>query len=424
MYEWMEKSLTELADFVMGQSPESFAVSEQQGGLPFLQGCAEFGQINPEPKFYVHPPLRVAPVGSTLISVRAPVGTMNEADQSYGIGRGLAAIVGKKRSNQFLRYAIEMNASWLHRRSQGSTFLAIGSDDLRKLPIMVSDNPDRCEAAAKVISLIDTQIEATQALIAKQERVRAGLMQDLFTRGVDEHGRLRPPNEKAPHFYHQTELGWLPKGWEVSGLKGKGPINGGHLKTGPFGSSLKIEHWVPQGRPVITIGSLGEGILEHEELLYVSDETATRLEAYQLAPGDVVFSRVADVGRSVVIEPDNSGWIMSSNLMRIRLDVTKVRPRFLHLQLAFNAVLRTQVRRSINSGGRDVANAAVLNSLKFAWPTPYEQDQIIVAAGKLDAENGFLKEGLLKLRLQRLGLMQDLLTGKVSVAPLLEGVAA
>lgn len=115
---------------------------------------------------------------------------------------------------------------------------------------------------------------------------------------------------------------------------------------------------------------------------------------------------------------------MSSNLMRIRLDATKVRPRYLHLQLAFDAVLRTQIRRSINTGGRDVANAAVLNSLKFAWPTPDEQDQIIEAAGMLDAQIRSFKEELLKLRLQKAGLMQDLLTGKVSVAPLLKGAAA
>lgn len=345
---------------------------------------------------------------------------MNDADQSYGIGRGLAAVVGRGRSNLFLRYAIELETPWLHRRS----LLAIGSDDLRKLPVKVSERPDICETAAKIIALIDTQIEATDVLIAKEERVRTGLMQDLFTRGVDEHGQLRTPHQEAPHLYHQTELGSLPKGWEISGLKGKGPVNGGHLKTGPFGSSLKIEHWVSQGWPVITIGSLGEGILEHGELLYVSDETATRLGAYQLAPGDVVFSRVADVGRSVVIEPENSGWIMSSNLMRIRLDATKVRPRYLYLQLAFDSILRTQIRRSINTGGRDVANAAILNSLRFAWPAPNEQDQIIEVAGKLNAQVGFLKEELLKLRLQKSGLMRDLLTGKVSVVPLLESVAA
>jgi type I restriction enzyme S subunit len=125
-----------------------------------------------------------------------------------------------------------------------------------------------------------------------------------------------------------------------------------------------------------------------------------------------------------VIEQHNNGWIMSSNLMRIRLDWSRVRPAYLHLQLSFDVALRDQVRRSINSGGRDVANAAVLNSLKFAWPMPDEQDRIckIARAHEIEAERH--KAGLAKLHLQKSGLMQDLLTGNVSVALLLESAPA
>jgi type I restriction enzyme S subunit len=59
-------------------------------------------------------------------------------------------------------------------------------------------NEQRQVTISRIIDLIDSQIEATESLIAKQERVRAGLLQDLFTRGVDEHGALRPPREEAP----------------------------------------------------------------------------------------------------------------------------------------------------------------------------------------------------------------------------------
>ena len=219
MSEWTEKPLGQLADFVIGQSPNSSTVSELPGGPPFLQGCAEFGQRSPVPRYYVNPPLKIAPKNSTLISVRAPVGALNIADQQYGIGRGLAAVVARTHSNLFLRYAIECNTEWLHRRSQGSTFLAIGSDDLRNLPIRVAKEPAHCEAAVNLISNLDSQIETTEALIAKQERIRAGLLNDLFTRGVDEQGTLRPPREEARHFYHETELGWLPKGWTTTTLE-------------------------------------------------------------------------------------------------------------------------------------------------------------------------------------------------------------
>jgi type I restriction enzyme S subunit len=140
-----------------------------------------------------------SPRWSALISVRAPVGTLNVADREYGIGRGLAAVVGRRRSSRYFAYAIEALVSWLHARSQGSTFLAIGSADLLSLPIPVRVKPSADELAAEQLDAIDSQITHTEALIAKQERVRAGLMQDLFIRG--------PPREEAPELYRETELG-------------------------------------------------------------------------------------------------------------------------------------------------------------------------------------------------------------------------
>lgn len=421
MSEWIEKPLKNLVSFKKGKKVETSDLA-LDGYYPYLGASSLTGG---EDGFAL-------PVGGVACTENDAL-MLWDGERSGLVGPGKPGIISStvmrlrpeaEMMGRYMVHSLRDRFTWIQARRTGTGVPHVPKDLGRILVLRFPKSESVQIRVCEVLDALDTQIEATEALIAKQEQVHAGLMQDLFRRGIDAQGQLRLPNEEAPHLYHQAELGWLPKGWEVSGLKRKGPLNGGHLKTGPFGSSLKIEHWVSQGRPVITIGSLGAGILEHGELLYVSDETAARLEAYQLTPGDVVFSRVADVGRSVVIEPENSGWIMSSNLMRIRLDATKVRPRYLHLQLAFDAVLRTQIRRSINTGGRDVANAAVLNSLKFAWPTPDEQDQIIEAAGMLDAQIRSFKEELLKLRLQKAGLMQDLLTGKVSVAPLLKGAAA
>ena len=65
---------------------------------------------------------------------------------------------------------------------------------------------------------MDNLIEKTEALIAKYQAIKQGMMHDLFTRGVDEHGHLRPTHDEAPELYKQSELGWIPKEWEVSPL--------------------------------------------------------------------------------------------------------------------------------------------------------------------------------------------------------------
>jgi type I restriction enzyme S subunit len=178
------------------------------------------------------------------------------------------------------------------------------------------------------------------------------------------------------------------------------------------------------GHPVITIGALGEGEFRNQDLLFVDSKDAARLRDFQLSAGDVVFSRVADVGRSVVIREQHAGWIMSSNLMRIALDPELVRPDYLQMQLAGDSRIKAQIRAQVNSGGRDVANSAVLSRLRFAWPDPNEQDRIIsrvlLTERALQAERRTAE----KLQKQKLGLMQDLLTGRVSVEHLAPELAS
>lgn len=416
MSEWVERPLEELADFVMGQSPDSATVSELHTGLPFLQGCAEFGQRNPKPKFYVNPPLRIAPKGSTLISVRAPVGTMNQADQSYGIGRGLAAVLGKTRSNQFLQYAICLNVSWLHRRSQGSTFLAIGSDDLRKLPIAVSDDPAICDAATKVIALLDTQIETTEALIAKQERVRAGLMQDLFTRGVDENGQLRPPREQAPHLYHQTELGWLPLGWKVKSFERlvdpNRPISYGILMPG--------QH-VPDGVPVIKVRDIRGGKIMQVGLLRTSKQIDAQYARSRLKENDLLMTIRGTVGRTAIVPLELAGANITQDTAR--LSITNGFPDFFR---EFLSSYTASVYLQNNTLGQAVQGINLRDIKSMLAPFPCEAEQVEIAA-KLKAHrtfSGLLLSEVEALRHQKAGLMQVLLTGKISVAPLLESPAA
>jgi type I restriction enzyme S subunit len=65
----------------------------------------------------------------------------------------------------------------------------------------------------QVLSSIDAAIEKAEALIDKYQQLKAGLMQDLFTRGVLPDGELRPPREQAPELYQETAIGWIPKEW-------------------------------------------------------------------------------------------------------------------------------------------------------------------------------------------------------------------
>lgn len=285
------------------------------------------------------------------------------------------------------------------------------------LPIPESDEQ---VTIVRVMDALDTAIRETEAIIGKLKAVEQGLLHDLLTRGIDANGELRPPQSEAPHLYKQFLVGWIPNEWNATGLASVAPRDRSVIRTGPFGSSLKGEHWREFGRPVVTIGSLGEGKFLENELLYIEETTANLLSDFALVPGDIVFSRVADVGRSIVITERERGWIMSSNFMRISVDPERVRPKYLQMLLASSIAVRSQIRATVNSSGRDVANSKVLLELNFPWPDIDEQDRIIEATfliiDRLSEEDLQLR----KLQTVKDGLMDDLLTGRVRVTPLLK----
>ena len=89
---WARKTLDEIADITMGQSPKSIYYNEDGNGLPFHQGVTDFGVRFPSHQTYCTVQNRLAEPGDILFSVRAPVGRINITTDKIVIGRGLAAI--------------------------------------------------------------------------------------------------------------------------------------------------------------------------------------------------------------------------------------------------------------------------------------------------------------------------------------------
>tara|TARA_R110001599_G_scaffold295348_3_gene499517 strand:+ start:5515 stop:6441 length:927 start_codon:yes stop_codon:yes gene_type:complete len=89
---WSDKVLSEIANITMGQSPDGSSYNEDGNGTIFFQGSTDFGWLFPTTRKYTTAPNRLAKKGDILLSVRAPVGDMNIANNDCCIGRGLAAL--------------------------------------------------------------------------------------------------------------------------------------------------------------------------------------------------------------------------------------------------------------------------------------------------------------------------------------------
>ena len=134
---WRGCKLQEIANITMGQSPDGSSYNEDGNGILFYQGSTDFGIRFPSVRQYTTAPSRYAQVGDILMSVRAPVGAVNIANNDCCIGRGLAALNSKIGSTTHLYYIIDgLRSAFEQRNVAGTTFGSITKDDLYNLPVI------------------------------------------------------------------------------------------------------------------------------------------------------------------------------------------------------------------------------------------------------------------------------------------------
>ena len=160
---WSKGTLSDIADITMGQSPSGNSYNIIGEGYPFYQGSTDFGNIFPSVRMYTNAPSRYASALDTLLSVRAPVGSMNIAFEDCCIGRGLASIHGKYNNNTFIRYLLKNNKWYFENiNNNGTTFGSITKDYLLGMPITIPDS--------RLITLFEQQSYLTEQIIYKNEQ--------------------------------------------------------------------------------------------------------------------------------------------------------------------------------------------------------------------------------------------------------------
>ena len=156
---WGVEKLSKIANITMGQSPKGSSYNEVGEGLLFFQGSTDFGWRFPMARQYTTEPSRMAEEDDILLSVRAPVGTLNIADTRCCIGRGLAAINSKIGANSYIFNVMQdFKKLFDLRNSVGTTFGSITKDDLYNLKIIYPPN-DLLINFDQLVKLFDREIK-------------------------------------------------------------------------------------------------------------------------------------------------------------------------------------------------------------------------------------------------------------------------
>lgn len=171
----------------MGQSPPGTSYNEEGEGLPFFQGCRDFGSRYPTRRVFCTAPSRFADSGDTLVSVRAPVGRVNQSTERCCIGRGLA---GVRHRLDVPCYTFEsmrsLAAAFRDFDSGGTVFGSIGGKDFANLRVLVPPRP-LLEAYEKTVEpllqLVAKNEEASTTLAATRETILPPLLTGSWSGG-------------------------------------------------------------------------------------------------------------------------------------------------------------------------------------------------------------------------------------------------
>jgi type I restriction enzyme S subunit len=181
--EWEEGKISDEFDFVMGASPPGESYNEDGVGISMYQGNADFGFRFPSQRVYTTNPKRFAEKHDTLVSVRAPVGEQNMANEKCCIGRGVAAFRYKK-DNSFYTYTYYKMKSLMDEIKQfnetGTVFGSISKVDFESILAIIPDD-SIISKFQKKIQLIDEKITYNCIQIRTLTTLRNTLLPKLMS---------------------------------------------------------------------------------------------------------------------------------------------------------------------------------------------------------------------------------------------------
>lgn len=287
---WEYKKLGEVCELTMGQSPESESYNKERNGMPFFQGCSDFGIVNPIVSTYCTAPKKVAEPMDVLISVRAPIGTLNIAAIQCCIGRGLASVRRKVdiTDSKFLFYFLSHSKTELQRQGTGATFKSIGKDNLVNLQINLPPLTTQQQIVAE-LDLLSHILDQKRQQLKEYDALAESIFYDMFSDPVEN-----------------------PKGWEVSTIGDLFDVKGGkRIPKGMDYSEEKTMH------PYLRASDMKNNTILDDDIHYISDEVYQKIKRYTVQKNDVYLTNVGvNLGMAGVIPAKYDGANLTENAVK------------------------------------------------------------------------------------------------------------
>lgn len=351
--------------------------------------------------------------GELLISIQGTVGRVAiapEWNKGANISRTIArvSIDGAKADKPYVRQWLlsEDGVREMRDAISGTTRDSLNLSALRKIEIPHPRELVEQSLIAEVLSTLDRAIEETEALIAKQQRIKIGLMQDLLTKGIDEHGNIR---SEATHAFKDAPLGRIPVEWHVEAIE----VMLDKIIDYRGRTPTKVE----EGVSLLTARNVRDGFLDEDPAEYIAEESYEKWMTRGIPEaGDVLFTTEAPMGN--VARVPGYRIALAQRLLTLCPKPERLTQDYLFWLLHWR---RTTERLDLLTSGSTVTGVkqSAFRKVLFKFPKKSEQERItrVLKSHAYASENE--KKTVAKLQSLKRGLMRDLLTGERRVTALL-----
>jgi len=256
------------------------------------------------------------------------------------------------------------------------------------------------KAIAHILSTVDEAIQKTDEIIAKTEKLKKGLMQELLTKGV------------GHKEFKDTEIGRIPKGWEVVKLM--------KITTKIKDIDHKMPNKVKEGIPFVSVKYMLKYpdydfriVYTDPDLEFISEKDYQyHKRRFDAEKGDIIYSRFGTIGHAKLIQTEER-FIASYSIVLIK-PKTIVYP--LYLVYALNSEkVRLQAKIATKGATNRNLHLEDIKNLKLPLPPLEEQKKISEILSTVDKKLDVERNEKAKLERIKQGLMDLLLTGKIRV---------
>ncbi|AJW63101.1 Putative type-1 restriction enzyme specificity protein MG438 [Elizabethkingia miricola] len=305
---------------------------------------------------------------------------------------------------KFLYQALKGKQNFIMDLRVGSGLPNIQQKAIRAFQFIYPISINEQRKIAEILTKVDEAIENTEALIQKYERIKVGLMQDLLTKGIDENDNIR---SEETHQFKDSPLGRIPVEWDVNFISK-------YAHEVVVGIVIKpTQYYIESGVPMLRSQNIKPGKIIMEDLVYMSEANNDKLGKSKLKENDIVSVRTGYPGVTSIVTKKQAG-INCIDLVITRIKTNLVNPNYL-VNFINSQIGKKQILNQQSGIAQQHFNVGDMKNLLFFIPSINEQNKIVKMLDKLTDKIESLLNNKSKLQLQKQGLMQDLLSGKIRV---------